>query len=204
MDSNKKKERVKVHFPGALDSHFSQVLEIREKMEPIDTFRVMDTDGKVLDKSLEPEVCLSWLFVDEGRICFSFSLFNCNEQELVFFSPSEEERCSRRERVIKVLAVGQSWEIYDDFFFYFGCLLLCLVLWGRTRGGQTTKISRLSQLIIILWPRMKEMEGEPILCGHSSNWVSPSWTLLCPLPLLSSQQSTSYQLLTYRCHIPSK
>lgn len=52
----KKKERVKVHFPGALDSHFSQVLEIREKMEPIDTFRVMDTDGKVLDSSLEPKV----------------------------------------------------------------------------------------------------------------------------------------------------
>jgi len=58
---------VKVHFPGALDSHFSQVLEIREKMEPIDTFRIMDTDGKVLDPSLEPEVnrgeffCCCWL-----------------------------------------------------------------------------------------------------------------------------------------------
>ena len=83
MDAHNKKERVKVHFPGALDSHFSQVLEIREKMEPIDTFRVMDTDGKVLDKALEPEVCLFCLFVDERRI-FSFSLFNRNEQELFF------------------------------------------------------------------------------------------------------------------------
>lgn len=67
MESHKKKERVKVHFPGALDSHFSQVLEIREKMEPIDTFRIMDTDGKVLDKSLEPEVNILCLLVDEGR-----------------------------------------------------------------------------------------------------------------------------------------
>ncbi|KAF9168136.1 hypothetical protein DFQ26_001313 [Actinomortierella ambigua] len=56
MDAHKKKERVRVHFPGAVDSHFSQVLEIREKMEPIDTFRVMDTDGTVLDPSLEPKV----------------------------------------------------------------------------------------------------------------------------------------------------
>jgi hypothetical protein len=84
MDSHKKKERVKVHFPGALDSHFSQVLEIREKMEPIDTFRVMDTDGKVLDKSLEPEVTMLCLIVDEkGSVktwwcrCCSIAMNKC-------------------------------------------------------------------------------------------------------------------------------
>lgn len=92
MDAQKKKERVKVHFPGALDSHFSQVLEIREKMEPIDTFRVMDTDGKVLDKSLEPEVCLFWFFfVDEGRIFF-LSLCSIATSKCWFFSHLLEKR----------------------------------------------------------------------------------------------------------------
>ena len=91
MEAHKKKERVKVHFPGALDSHFSQVLEIREKMEPIDTFRVMDTDGKVLEKSLEPEVKILCLFVYERRSvrawcrCCSIALNKC-----YFFSPSKK------------------------------------------------------------------------------------------------------------------
>lgn len=85
MDAQKKKERVKVHFPGALDSHFSQVLEIREKMEPIDTFRVMDTDGKVLDKSLEPEVCLFWFFLSMRGGYFFFLFVQLQRASAGFF-----------------------------------------------------------------------------------------------------------------------
>jgi hypothetical protein len=90
--NSQKTDRVKVHFPGALDSHFSHVLEIREKMEPIDTFRVMDKDGKVLDPSLEPDVstCLRcWVtHAPLGRSAFFFMLFFMLWFRLEFGKPS--------------------------------------------------------------------------------------------------------------------
>ncbi|KAF9150083.1 hypothetical protein BG015_008105 [Linnemannia schmuckeri] len=88
MDAHKKKERVKVHFPGALDSHFSQVLEIREKMEPIDTFRVMDTDGKVLDKSLEPEV------TEEFATKIYKDMLTLNVMDLILYEAQRQGRIS--------------------------------------------------------------------------------------------------------------
>ncbi|KAG0368468.1 hypothetical protein BGZ54_001884 [Gamsiella multidivaricata] len=83
-----KKDRVKVQFPGAIDSHFSQVLEIREKMDPIDTFRVMDTDGKVLDPSLEPDV------TEEFAVKIYKDMLTMNALDLILYEAQRQGRIS--------------------------------------------------------------------------------------------------------------
>ncbi|KAG0242178.1 hypothetical protein BGX31_000515 [Mortierella sp. GBA43] len=88
LNTAQKKDRVKVNFPGALDSHFSHVLEIREKMDPIDTFRVMDTDGKVLDPSLEPDV------TEEFAVKIYKDMLTLNAMDLILYEAQRQGRIS--------------------------------------------------------------------------------------------------------------
>ncbi|KAJ2782519.1 hypothetical protein H4R18_002212 [Coemansia javaensis] len=48
--------RKKVMFPGALTSEYSHELRFASSVQPIPTYQVMDTDGRVLDAANEPQV----------------------------------------------------------------------------------------------------------------------------------------------------
>lgn len=75
-------------FPGALDSAYTHELRFASSVEPIPTYQVIDTDGKVLDTENEPQVTK-----EEAQAMYK-NMLTLNAMDQVLYEAQRQGRIS--------------------------------------------------------------------------------------------------------------
>ncbi|KAJ2711596.1 hypothetical protein H4R19_003171, partial [Coemansia spiralis] len=81
-------QRKKVMFPGALNSEYSHNLRFVSSVDPIPTYQVMDTDGRVLDTANEPQV------TKEEALTIYRNMLTLNAMDQVLYEAQRQGRIS--------------------------------------------------------------------------------------------------------------
>ncbi|KAL1916853.1 uncharacterized protein VTP21DRAFT_5557 [Calcarisporiella thermophila] len=81
-------KREKVRFPGATESYFVEDLKFISNMNPISTYRVMDSDGRVANKEEEPKV------TQEFALKIYKDMVTLNNMDLILYEAQRQGRIS--------------------------------------------------------------------------------------------------------------
>ncbi|KAI8819846.1 thiamine diphosphate-binding protein [Fimicolochytrium jonesii] len=78
----------KVLFPGATGSHYTEKLNFQRNVDSIPTYRVLDLDGNVIDKSQDPELS------KEVALKMYTSMLTLNAMDLILYEAQRQGRIS--------------------------------------------------------------------------------------------------------------